>query len=407
MKLTLFALMIFGCAWVNDTTRYDGFKVYRVLPTNSRQLDALSEIEKSYDFWIEVGNINHHVDVMVAPDQIKTFEEFITDLNLEKDIIIEDVQYLIEQEQNHTEARSSQFTWNNYQTFDRINTWLQSLEEKYSGVKYIIGGKTYENRSIPGVHVSFKCGNRAILLEGGIHAREWIAPSTVTFILNKILTTRNEKIRRLVRKYDWYVFPVVNPDGYDYSYKKDRLWKKTRAPIAHCFGCDINRNWGYRWMEGGSSLNPCSNRFAGEKPFSEIETSSFQTFLTGVVSDLDVYIAFHSYSQQLLIPFGHAGGEKLPNNGLVKRIGLQAVESLAIRYGTQYVVGNVVNISYVGSGSSTDWIASSGKVKLVYTFVLRDLGHFGFILPQYNIIPVGQETFDAVATIVEQLTEHD
>jgi hypothetical protein len=27
---------------------------------------------------------------------------------------------------------------------------------------------------------------------------------------------------------DWYVAPLVNPDGYNYSMTRDRLWRKNR-----------------------------------------------------------------------------------------------------------------------------------------------------------------------------------
>ena len=34
--------------------------------------------------------------------------------------------------------------------------------------------------------------------------------------------------QELVDGLDWYIVPVVNPDGYAYSWTDDRLWRKTR-----------------------------------------------------------------------------------------------------------------------------------------------------------------------------------
>lgn len=100
----------------------------------------------------------------------------------------------------------------------------------------------------------------------GIHAREWIAPATVTYILNQLLTSTKLAVTTAAKNYDWYFFPVVNPDGYEYTFTKvsniniilalfqknsfqDRLWRKTRKPYSRfCKGADPNRNWGYHWM---------------------------------------------------------------------------------------------------------------------------------------------------------------
>jgi len=38
----------------------------------------------------------------------------------------------------------------------------------------------------------------------------------------------NETLKAYVDKYDFYIFPVVNPDGFSYSQTNDRLWRKNR-----------------------------------------------------------------------------------------------------------------------------------------------------------------------------------
>ena len=39
--------------------------------------------------------------------------------------------------------------------------------------------------------------------------------------------------------------PILNPDGYEYSWTDDRMWRKTRMPNpgSPCVGTDPNRNW--------------------------------------------------------------------------------------------------------------------------------------------------------------------
>lgn len=53
---------------------------------------------------------------------------------------------------------------------------------------------------------------------------------------------------RLLDTYDWYFLPVVNPDGYEYSWEGDRYWRKNTRLGALCDGVDLNRNFDQAWM---------------------------------------------------------------------------------------------------------------------------------------------------------------
>lgn len=52
------------------------------------------------------------------------------------------------------------------------------------------------------------------------------------------------------------------------------------------------------------------------------------------------------------------------------------------------------------SGSSVDWAYNEG-IKYSYTFELRDMGRYGFVLPASQIIPSAQETWLALQVIME------
>lgn len=32
-----------------------------------------------------------------------------------------------------------------------------------------------------------------------------------------------------VQSVDWYILPIMNPDGYEFSHNYDRMWRKTRS----------------------------------------------------------------------------------------------------------------------------------------------------------------------------------
>ncbi|KAF5300683.1 hypothetical protein FQA39_LY11045 [Lamprigera yunnana] len=400
MKFLILLLLI---GYVTSTpVRYDNYTVYRVIPRNIRQLNLLRKYEETnvFDFWSDVTRINANIDIMVGPKELRHFEKLTNVVNLESRVMIPNVQDLINHEQKR-EPTSHRFNWKEYHRLDNINAWLDSLEAQHPDkVKVIIGGKSYENREIRGVYVNFNSNNKAIFLEGGIHAREWIAPATVTFILNELLTNTDPEVRKIVESRNWYLFPSVNPDGYEYAHVTDRMWRKTRKPYGVCVGADPNRNWGYKWNHGGASSNPCSETYAGDKPFSEIETQTLSEYLNQIITELDIYLSIHSYSQLLMTPFGHEGFEKPENHEQMIRIATEAAKKLKERYGTEYEVGNVAEILYITSGGSRDWMAGVHRVKLVYTYELRDTGKYGFILPQEQIIPTGLETFDSILELI-------
>ena len=74
--------------------------------------------------------------------------------------------------------------------------------------------------------------------------------------------------------------PLVNPDGYEFSRKEDRLWRKNRRknPGSKCFGVDLNRNFAKKFGTA-SSDNPCEEDFRGHEAFSEPETFAFKSYL--------------------------------------------------------------------------------------------------------------------------------
>ncbi|KAF2900585.1 hypothetical protein ILUMI_05602, partial [Ignelater luminosus] len=335
----------------------------------------------------------------MVPSHLKyNFLDLLTLRQLEAQLWIEDVQQLIDNERSQVSRNSEEFNWKDYYTLESIYAWMDSLAEKYPNiVTSLIGGQSYEGREIRGVKLSFGPGRKGVFIEGGIHAREWISPATVTYLLNELLTSTNSTIREVVESRDWYIFPSVNPDGYVYTLK-DRMWRKTRQPYGTCYGADPNRNWNYHWMDGGASDNPCSQTFAGRAPFSEIEIKTLADYISGIADNLDTVLTFHSYSQLFLIPFGHRGMEVPENNEELHRIGKAAADSLRVRHGTSYGVGNIPQVLFqFTSGSTVDWTKGTYRhICIVFAYELRDKGRYGFVLPPEQIIPTGEETLDSL-----------
>jgi murein tripeptide amidase MpaA len=73
-------------------------------------------------------------------------------------------------------------------------------------------GHSGEGRPLVVVRVgSGRPGRPAVFVEGGIHAREWISPAAVTFMVDQLVSQPAN--RDLLDYYDFYFLPVTNPDG--------------------------------------------------------------------------------------------------------------------------------------------------------------------------------------------------
>ncbi|KAF2892788.1 hypothetical protein ILUMI_13386 [Ignelater luminosus] len=409
MDFLLFLLLVAtaSCLQTKDLPiRFDNFQVYHVIPRTSQQLEILKRLQENpqgFNFWNEVAVTGRKVDIMVPPHLKYNFRDLVQEFDAE--LWIENVQQLLDNEGSQVDSKPDDFHWTDYHTLESIYAWMDSLARKYPDiVTPLVGGRSYEGREIRGVKLSFGTGKKGIFMEGGIHAREWISPATVTYMLNELLSSDNATVRAVAESRDWYFFPSVNPDGYVYTIT-NRMWRKTRKPYGLCVGADPNRNWNYRWMNGGASQNRCSEIFAGDAPFSEPETKSLSEFINSVSDTLDIYLAFHSYSQLLLIPFGHQGREIPKNNDELHRIGRAAADSLRVRYGTEFKVGNIPNmLPSLSSGGSIDWVLGEHRnIRIVYAYELRDTGRYGFILPPEQIIPSGEETLDSLVRLIHEV----
>ncbi|XP_066250957.1 zinc carboxypeptidase-like [Euwallacea similis] len=393
---------------VAEKLRFDNYTLYRITPTTKKLVEALRHIEEEayltgYNFFSEVGIENIPVDILVPPEQIQKFRDDILEQpDVKSELLNENIQEAIDAEGVRPASKANTFGWTSYHTLDEINAFLRNTAFANGGsVTLLQGGQTYQGREILGVKLDIgsQTGKQSIFIEANIHAREWITSAVATYLINELLYSTEPEIRELAQGYVWYIFPVTNPDGFVHSHTNNRLWRKTRTPYSVlCYGADPNRNWPYQWMTGGASNQPCSDTYAGPSPLSEESTRTLSDFIDSVGEELVAYISFHSYSQMLLLPYGHTTAH-LDNYDEMLAIGRQAITDLSRRYGTQYVVGNIAEIIYVASGGSMDTVKNKFQTPIAYTYELRDRGQNGFVLPASEIIPTSIETIDSLVSI--------
>lgn len=90
----------------------------------------------------------------------------------------------------------------------------------------------------------------------------------------------------------------------------DTLLEKWRSMVRSdkaslsCTGVDANRNFGYHWLTGGSSRNPCLETYAGPSAFSEPESRALRDVILENKDNIAMYVSLHAYSQMWLLPWG-------------------------------------------------------------------------------------------------------
>lgn len=359
-----------------------------------------------YDFWTEPRALKKPVDIMATAFQLPVLKKTLAGLGLDFKVQVSDVSALLKAQQMAQEkARANgprSMDWTSYHQYDEIMDWLESLATDYPSLCSVEDvGTTYEGRTMKLLKLgSGPETNPGIFIDGGIHAREWISPATVTYMVNE-LVQNSDTYSDILSSVNFYIMPAINPDGYEYCFTDERLWRKTRSENEGSFGCmgaDPNRNWGFHWMEDGASSNPCSEIYAGSEAFSEVEMRNVRDQIIKYQDTLVAYLTFHSYSQLWMYPWGYTSD--LPEDWQeLDDLAQSAVDALTAVHGTRYDIGSSTTILYAAAGGSDDWAKGGAGVKYSYTIELRDTGYWGFLLPPEQIIPTGEETFEGFKVV--------
>ncbi|XP_058520271.1 carboxypeptidase O [Ochotona princeps] len=300
------------------------------------------------------------------------------------------------------------YSYDKYHSMTEIYQWMYQIGERYTDmVTQHFLGMTYESRPMYYLKISQPSSNpkKSIWMDCGIHAREWIAPAFCQWFVKEILQNYQDDSRmsRLLNSLDFYVLPVLNIDGYIYSWTTDRLWRKSRSPHDNgtCFGSDLNRNFNASWCSIGASKNCQDLTFCGTGPMSEPETKAVASFVESQKENIVCFLTIHSYGQYILLPYGYTSNKPSNYEELIQ-VGQKAANALKAKHGTNYRVGSSADILYSSSGSSRDWARDIG-IPFSYTFELRDNGTYGFVLPETQIQPTCEETMEAVLSILDDV----
>src|SRR5829696_6397287 len=212
--------------------------------------------------------------------------------------------------------------YNVYRSYDEaggIRDELYALARRYPAiVKLVVIGHTLQGREIIALKVTknanqLKDGARpATLYMATIHAREWIATEVSRRLMHHFVDDygKDAEITNLVNTRELWFMPVANPDGYQYTFTTERLWRKNLrdnnadGTITNGDGVDLNRNYDERWDydNEGSSSEWSSDTYRGTAPASEPEVTAHQALIDRM--KFKFLVTYHSYGPLLLYPYG-------------------------------------------------------------------------------------------------------
>ncbi|KAK0664003.1 hypothetical protein QBC41DRAFT_367972 [Cercophora samala] len=309
-----------------------------------------------------------------------------------------------------------------YQRLSVVTSWMRLLEAMFPSLTEMTSiGKSFEGRDIHALRVGARNeeeqeggSRKTILVTGGLHGREWISTSTVTYLMWSMVTAydKDPMVTKLLDKFDIVFIPILNPDGYEYTWQEDRLWRKSRqeTKVLFCFGMDLDHAFGYEWATNNNA-GACSENYGGDSPFHAVEASALANWARNQTQHGVKFVGFldlHSYSQQILFPYSYTCAAQPPNLENLMELGVGLAKAIRLSSGEAYTVTSACEGATAyrgkddnsrvegGGGSAIDWFYHELGAKYSYQIKLRDTGSYGFLVPADHIVPTGEEVLNAL-----------
>ncbi len=388
--------------------RYDGFSQARVILKTDSQLQALDRLG------IQILNCSVGVgplDIIASPKQL----EELARLGIDVETRVADIQRAMELQRADDRRRIAALGTGDpfvdffldYRPYDGVGgiVWyMNELVARHPGVASMINvGTTLQGRTIWGMRISRGPSGYipGVLYFGCEHAREWITTTVPTYFANYLLNSYgvDPRVNDLVDHVEFFLVPVLNVDGYEYTRNVDRFWRKNRRDNGNgTFGVDLDRNWGVGWGGTGSSPSTDSLIYRGTTPFSEPETQVLRDFFLAH-DNIRAQLDMHSYAQLILWPFGYTP-DVSADQTTFSNLGTQMQSLIKDAYGTSFNAGPTYSTIHPASGMSIDWTYAERGI-MSMSLELRDTGFYGFDLPADQIVPSNEELIVALLHVAD------
>jgi Zinc carboxypeptidase len=312
-----------------------------------------------------------------------------------------------------------------FRTYATLHARHQALMNAHDEIAGQIVGATVANRSIWAYVVGDADATTpdgapegAVLVNGGIHAREWQTPEAVTAVLETLAERKSNRSleQYLIENLTTVIVPVNNIDGFIQTQthpisvtahreqpREGRMRRKnlrnpnTQAAIDsdittvadNFWGIDLNRNSSQGFAQANrSSGSVTSLIYRGVTPATEPEIQALQQAATlGPAARLRFYSDTHSFGQVLLAPTTGNVRRNAITEELAAR--MRAASERFYQYGADPPGSQ-------GIGTTADHFAFTYQIP-TWTFELEPAsgaqdygglathGHSGFILPDREV----------------------
>jgi len=307
-----------------------------------------------------------------------------------------------------------------YHTYKEIVDELNKLKNQYSDLVRLrqIGVTSQLKQPIWAVKISDNANEEedepAILFSGCIHSDELAGAEICLSLIHYLLTHYNSdsRVKNWVNENEIWFIPVINVDGHGVvTGGIDPRWRKNlrdnnRNGVLYeeTDGIDLNRNFDFNWAHGGSG-DPKSERYRGERPFSESECLAVRDL--ALEQKFVLSVTYHSQGEVVYYPWDWRG-RKAPDDKLLTKIAHGLAASItAVRGDSTYkefygagTVGQTYPWLY-GVVGTFDFIVETGKGKHIFSaedlkkIVAANLSGAFFMLDQMKGPGVKVKTIDS------------
>ncbi|MCH7701548.1 MAG: hypothetical protein IID37_07655 [Planctomycetes bacterium] len=394
-----------------EPVSYEGHSLLRI------DVDSQADIERLWadhiDIWSH-GLRAGYVDARVTPEQRAALEArgatfLVVKENLGPQVEAERAR-LNDVREQVASRRGGGFHYTDFFPYEIMIDYLNELVAAHPDLAEMHDfGPTIEGRTVWGIRITGpgdSASRPGLLFHGLEHAREWIGGPVPIYAAEHLLTNygTDPDITDLVDRIDWYFIPVMNPDGYVYTWESDRYWRKNRRNNGGgSFGVDLNRNWGHEWGGSGSSGNPGDWTYRGTAPFSEPETQNMRNFILDH-GNIRAYIDFHSYGLLVLWPWAYTV-DLAPDQDSFMDVGFGMSDAIQGVHGLPYYPGPAGSTLYLMAGAAVDWVYVAMEFEPFLHAYLIELRGFDFVISPTEIIPTCEENLQAILSLARAATE--